>query len=62
MRDQVSRLADTDYSKILEGVSVNVDARTTVDGSALRATSAKYTAQLMNDNQRAAIMAAGGTI
>ena len=62
LRDQVSRLADTDYSKLLEGVSVNVDARTTVDGSTLRATSAKYTAQLMNDNQRAAIMAAGGTI
>ena len=62
LSDQVQRLADTDYSKLLEGVSVNVDARTTVDGSALRATSAKYTAQLMNDNQRAAIMAAGGTI
>lgn len=62
LSDQVKRLADTDYSKLLEGVSVNVDARTTVDGSALRATSAKYTAQLMNDNQRAAIMAAGGTI
>ena len=62
LSDQVSRLADTDYSKLLDGVSVNVDARTTVDGKELRTTSAKYTAQKVNDDQRAYIMAIGGRV
>lgn len=62
LKDQVSKLANTDYSKLLEGVSVNVDATTTVDGMALRSTSAKYTTQVINDNQRKHIMARGGRI
>lgn len=62
LSDQVQRLADTDYSKLLDGVSVNVDARTTVDGKELRTTSAKYSAQKVNDDQRAYIMAIGGRI
>ena len=62
LSDQVQRLADTDYSKLLDGVSVNVDARTTVDGKELRTTSAKYTAQKVNDDQRAYIMAIGGRV
>ena len=62
LSDQVNKLANTDYSKLLEGVSVNVDARTNVDGTPLRMTSAKYTSQVMNDDQRAYIMAKGGRI
>lgn len=62
LSDQVQRLADTDYSKLLDGVSVNVDARTTVDGRELRTTSAAYTAQKINDDQRKYIMAKGGMI
>ena len=60
LTEQVGKLANTDYSKLLEGVQINVDASTTVDGVALRQSSAKYTIQTMDDKQRGYIMSRGG--
>lgn len=62
LSDQVQRLADTDYSKILEGVIINVDASTNVDGTPLRRMSSAYTIQQINDTQNGLIMAAGGRV
>lgn len=60
LTDQVAKLANADYSKMLEGVQINIDASTKVDGTTLRQTSAKYTIQTMDDQQRAYIMSRGG--
>lgn len=60
LADKVDKLSNTDYSKILEGVQINVDASTKVDGTTLRKTSANYTIQTMDDQQRAYIMSKGG--
>lgn len=60
LTEQVGKLANADYSKMLEGVQINVDASTTVDGVALRQSSAKYTLQTMDDKQRGYIMSRGG--
>ena len=62
LSDQVQRLADTDYSKMLEGVNINVDASTNVDGTPLRRMSSAYTIQQINDTQNGLIMAAGGRV
>ena len=62
LSDQVQRLADTDYSKMLEGVIINVDASTNVDGTPLRRMSSAYTIQQINDTQNGLIMAAGGRV
>ena len=62
LSDQVQRLADTDYSKMLEGVNINVDASTNVDGTPLRRMSSSYTIQQINDTQNGLIMAAGGRV
>jgi tape measure domain-containing protein len=57
---RVDDLANTDYSKILEGVAINVDASTNVDGTSLRQTSSRYTIQQINNQQRSYIRALGG--
>lgn len=60
LADKVDKLSTTDYSKMLEGVQINVDASTNVDGTTLRKTSANYTIQTIDDQQRAYIMSRGG--
>lgn len=60
LADKVDKLSATDYSKMFEGVNINVNADTTVDGTVLRKTSANYTIQKMDDEQRAYIMSRGG--
>ena len=60
LSDQVQKLADTDYSKILEGVAINVDASTNVDGTPLKRMSSKFTVQQLNDQTRSYTMALGG--
>lgn len=60
LAEQVKRLSDTDYSKLLEGVAINVDASTNVDGTSLRKTSSRYTIQQINNQQRSYIRALGG--
>lgn len=57
---KVNDLANTDYSKILEGVAINVDASTNVDGTALRRTSSQYTINQIDGQQRSYIRAIGG--
>ena len=57
---RVDDLANTDYSKLLEGVAINVDASTNVDGTSLRQTSSKYTIQQINDKRASYLMARGG--
>lgn len=59
---QINKLADTDYSKVLEGVNVNVDASTKVDGTVLRKTASKYTINQIDRQERAYILAAGGRV
>lgn len=58
----INKLANTDYSKLLEGVAVNIDNSTTVDGAALRQTSARYTIKQVNNQQQNYAMAIGGRI
>lgn len=58
----IDKLANTDYSKMLEGVNINVDASTNVDGTPLRRMSSAYTIQQINDTQNGLIMAAGGRV
>jgi hypothetical protein len=60
LSDQVKKLAETDYSELLSGVNVNVDASTNVDGTTLRKTSAAYTIQQIDDQQRSYSLAMGG--
>lgn len=60
LSDQVKKLADTDYSKILEGVAINVDASTNVDGTPLKRMASKFTIQQIDDQTRSYTMALGG--
>lgn len=62
LSEQVKKMAETDYSKLLEGVAVNIDNSTTVDGAALRQTSARYTIKQVNNQQQNYAMAIGGRI
>lgn len=60
LSEQVKKLADTDYSKILEGVAINVDASTNVDGTPLKRMASKFTIQQIDDQTRSYTMALGG--
>ena len=62
LSEQVQKLADTDYSKLLEGVNINVDASTNVDGTPLKRMSSAFTIQQIDDTQNGLIMAAGGRV
>lgn len=48
---QVKKLADTDYSKMLDGVSINVNASTNVDGTPLRKMASNYTIKQIDAQQ-----------
>jgi hypothetical protein len=60
LSEQVKKLADTDYSKILEGVAINVDASTNVDGTPLKRMASKFTIQQIDDQTKTYNMALGG--
>lgn len=60
LSDQVNKLANTDYSKMLEGVKVNVNAETNVDGTPLKKMASKYTVDQINDQIGSYNMALGG--
>ena len=60
LSDQVNKLANTDYSKMLEGVNVNVNAETNVDGTPLKKMASKYTVNQINDQVESYNMALGG--
>ena len=62
LRTSVQALADKDYSKILDGVNINVDASTNVDGKPLDKRSFNYTVQTMEDQSRSYIRAKGGRV
>jgi tape measure domain-containing protein len=57
---EVNALANKDFSKDFERVQFNVNANTTVDGKVLRKTSAAYTIDQIDRQERAIIMAKGG--
>jgi hypothetical protein len=59
MRGDISRLADKDFSKLLDGVAINVNADTTVDGTVLRKTASNYTIKQINQQEQAILMAKG---
>jgi hypothetical protein len=60
LSEQVKKLADTDYSKILEGVNFNIDASTNVDGTPLKRMASKFTIQQIDDQTKTYNMALGG--
>lgn len=60
LSEQVKKLADTDYSKILEGVNFNIDASTNVDGTPLKRIASKFTIQQIDDQTKTYNMALGG--
>ena len=62
LRTSVQALANKDYSKILEGVNINVDASTNVDGKPLYSKASKHTIQVIDDQERSYIMAKGGRV
>lgn len=62
LRTSVQALANKDYSKILEGVNINVDASTNVDGKPLYSRASKHTIQVIDDQERSYIMAKGGRV
>ena len=59
LSNEVKRLADTDYSKMLDGVNINVNSQTTVDGTPLRKMASSYTIQQVDAQQRAYNMSRG---
>lgn len=62
LSDQVQKLASTDYSHMMDGVSINVNADTNVDGTPLRKMSASYTVKTLTDQQIKYTMAQGGRV
>lgn len=62
LSEQVKKLAETDYSTMLEGVNINVDASTKVDGTPLRQMASTYTIEQIDENQRGLILATGGRV
>ena len=62
LSEQVKKLAETDYSTLLEGVNINVDASTKVDGTPLRQMASTYTIEQIDESQRGLILATGGRV
>ena len=51
LSEQVKKLADTDYSELLKGVNINVNAETKVDGTRLRKMASSYTIEQIDTQQ-----------
>ena len=51
LSEQVKKLADTDYSELLNGVNINVNAETNVDGTRLRKMASSYTIEQIDTQQ-----------
>lgn len=60
LRQDINRMANQDLSKIMDGVTIDVSADTTVDGTVLRKTASSYTIGQINKKQQGYIMATGG--
>lgn len=60
LRADINKMANTDFSKIMDGVTIDVSADTTVDGTVLRKTASSYTIGQINKKQQGYIMATGG--
>lgn len=62
LRQDINKMANQDLSKIMDGVNINVNANTTVDGHQLRKTSAQYTIGQINKQEMGYAMATGGRL
>ena len=62
LSDQVKKLAETDYSTMLEGVNFNIDASTKVDGTPLRQMASTYTIDQIDEAQKGLTLAMGGRV
>jgi len=60
LRTDINKLANTDFSHMMDGVTIDVSADTTVDGTVLRKTASSYTIGQINKKQQGYIMATGG--
>jgi hypothetical protein len=60
LRTDINKLANTDFSRMMDGVTIDVSADTTVDGTVLRKTASNYTIGQINKKQQGYIMATGG--
>ena len=60
LRADINKMANTDFSNIMDGVTIDVSADTTVDGTVLRKTASSYTIGQINKKQQGYIMATGG--
>lgn len=59
LNSNISKMANQDLSKVMEGVAINVNADTTVDGTVLRKTASRYTINQINEQEQAILMAKG---
>lgn len=60
LQASVDKLASTDFSHMMDGVNINVNADTTVDGTVLRKTASNYTIRQLNREEMGYLMATGG--
>lgn len=60
LQASVDKLANTDFSHMMDGVNINVNADTTVDGTVLRKTASNYTIRQINKEEMGYMMATGG--
>lgn len=60
LQQSVDKLANTDFSHMMDGVAINVNADTTVDGTVLRKTASNYTIGQINRKEQGYMMATGG--
>lgn len=60
LRTDINKLANTDFSHMMDGVNINVNADTTVDGTVLRKTASNYTIRQLNQEEMGYMMATGG--
>ena len=61
LQASVDKLANTDFSHMMDGVNINVNADTTVDGTVLRKTASNYTIRQINKEEMGYMMATGGS-
>lgn len=59
LNSNISKMANQDLSKVMDGVAINVNADTTVDGTVLRKTASRYTINQINEQEQAILMAKG---
>lgn len=60
LRADINKMANQDLSKIMDGVQINVNADTNVDGTPLKKMSSQYTIGQINKQEMGYLMATGG--